>query len=184
MNEKITLKEFFESKELLCIHCDTEEKANKLLQEFNKLGKTWNNGKSYLTDNCWDFNKEDTIYYNDNSYGCVDTAKNFDFEIYEFEDVIFEDSNNKYEKDKIAFNNILKTMVKLQKNIKQPTYVIARYWLGEFQGIEKTITVDGDNDLEEIKQIFKDKYASDCHSFGITEVSYKILKIDISEVLK
>ncbi len=47
MNEKITLKQFFDSKkELLCIHCDTQEKAIKLLKEFDKLGKKWAGGDS------------------------------------------------------------------------------------------------------------------------------------------
>lgn len=35
---KITLTEFWNSKEQLVIHCDTEDKANKLLKTFDKLG--------------------------------------------------------------------------------------------------------------------------------------------------
>ena len=36
---KITLNEFWSKKKLMAIHCDTEEKANKLLKAFDKLGK-------------------------------------------------------------------------------------------------------------------------------------------------
>ncbi len=89
-----------------------------------------------------------------------------------------------YEKDKIGFNNLLKHIIAMQKDIRQPIYVVARFWLREFQGIEDIITCDGDKDLEELKQIFKDRYTSDCHTFMITETSYKILKINIMESME
>lgn len=49
----MTIKEFFEKKEKLVIHCDTEEKANKLLRKFDELGKKWGSGESYLLQNEW-----------------------------------------------------------------------------------------------------------------------------------
>ena len=48
---KITLKEFWESDRDLAIHCNTEEEAKKLLKAFDKLGKKWCEGDSYLDDN-------------------------------------------------------------------------------------------------------------------------------------
>lgn len=65
---KITLKEFFESDEILVIHCDTEENANTLLEAFDKLGEKWFGGKSYLEDNYWRSYKEETCYTNDGVY--------------------------------------------------------------------------------------------------------------------
>ncbi len=144
----------------------------------------------YLEFNLWENFKENTVYSNYGGYGCLEYAEEFTYKIYEFEDVIFEENineniNNKmmnYHRDKIGFNNILKSIIKMQEDTNQPIYVIAKYWLGEFQGIEDIITRDGNNDLEELKRIFIDKYASDCHVFKATETIYKILKIDISEV--
>lgn len=37
----MTLEEFFKSKEGLAIHCDTEDKANRLLKAFDRLGEKW-----------------------------------------------------------------------------------------------------------------------------------------------
>ena len=47
-NYKICLGEFWHSKNRLAIHCDTEEKAYKLLKAFNKMGKKWYDGELYL----------------------------------------------------------------------------------------------------------------------------------------
>ena len=46
-NKKITLKEFWESKEELAIHCNVEEKAKALLCAFDKMGKEWCSGDLY-----------------------------------------------------------------------------------------------------------------------------------------
>lgn len=87
---KITLKEFFDSKDKLCIHCNTKEKANKLLNEFEKVGKKWLNGDSYINDNKWNEYQECTVYYNELTYACFRHAKIYGHIIYEFEDIIFE----------------------------------------------------------------------------------------------
>lgn len=90
MDNKITLRDFWNSKKPLAIHCDTEEKANKLLEAFDKLGKEWISGLSYLAANCWETYKENTCYCNTNAYSSVDYYKSKKYKIYEFEDVIFE----------------------------------------------------------------------------------------------
>lgn len=56
----MTIKEFFEKKEKLVIHCDTEEKANKLLRKFDQLGKKWSSRESYLLQNEWKRYEEKT----------------------------------------------------------------------------------------------------------------------------
>lgn len=65
------------------IHCNTEEKANKLLTILNKLGKKWVSGKSYLEDNYWRFDTTETCYGLDGSYGISKWYDN----VYEFEEV-------------------------------------------------------------------------------------------------
>lgn len=81
-----------------------------------------------------------------------------------------------------TFNSVLKYIINQQKDLKQPIYVIASYWLSDFNGIERIFTCDGDNDLEEIKQIFKERYAPSGDTFGVTEISYKLIKINLNIV--
>lgn len=89
--KKITLTKFWTSEEKLAIHCDTEEKANELLQAFNKLGKKWCDGDYYRNDdNQFDFYKKDTGYSNRGEYGEYRSLKNDLYKIYEFDEVDLE----------------------------------------------------------------------------------------------
>ena len=71
----MTIKEFFESKNKLAIHCDTEEKACKLIRAFGKLGYAWRSGTPYsLKDLKWYYGKN-TAYTNAHRYVDVDFGK-------------------------------------------------------------------------------------------------------------
>lgn len=84
--KKITLKEFWESKEELAILCDTEEKANMLLDVFHKIGKKWWTGRNYIdTNNCFDKYKENTGYTNRGTY--INCSMKPEYKTYEFEDI-------------------------------------------------------------------------------------------------
>ena len=94
--KKITLTEFWNSIFAMAIHCDTEEKANELLQAFDKLGKKWSNSISYLLNNLYSIRRQSTCYaINDGYCGYVwyeeddDTIYKF-YTVYEFEDVDLE----------------------------------------------------------------------------------------------
>lgn len=91
-NNKITLEEFWKSKEVLVIHCDTEEKAKQLLEAFYRLGKKWSNGESYLEVTNWSTAEKETCYDNKGLYSSYKIYKENDFDIYEFEDVIIEEN--------------------------------------------------------------------------------------------
>lgn len=95
MENKITLKEFFESEEELWIWCGTKIKAKKLLKEFDKLGKKWWKGSgddcSYLKYDHYSFYKKITCYGNNGTYSNLYTLQSDHEKIYNFEDVIFED---------------------------------------------------------------------------------------------
>lgn len=88
--KKITLKAFFESRRALAIHCDTKEKANKLLNAFDKLGKKWANGKSYLFDNFYRVYNQNTCYANTRCYADDDFYKSKGYKIFEFDEVDLE----------------------------------------------------------------------------------------------
>lgn len=85
----ITLVDFFKQKDRRVIHCDTEEKANKLMIEFNKLGKKWRAGNSYaVNDNQWNVYRTKTCYSNKGSYADLDCYKRINDVIYEFDDIV------------------------------------------------------------------------------------------------
>lgn len=84
---KIKLTEFWNSKENLAIHCNTKEKANELLKAFDKLGKKWADGDSYLGDTCYNYFGKITCYTNTSMVGRYNTFKIVNYTIYEFEDV-------------------------------------------------------------------------------------------------
>lgn len=91
MKNKITLEEFWNSKENLAIHCNTEEKADKLLEAFYDYGEIWADGESYLDNNLYNYEKENTCYDNTNGFCNFEWYELHNYKIYEFEDVIFED---------------------------------------------------------------------------------------------
>lgn len=92
-NKKITLKEFFENDEKLAIHCNTKEKAQKLCEAFNKMGKKWSGAgdKSYLKSNYWQFYEEETCYSNKGRFCNKGFYLNKNCKVYEFEDVKIEE---------------------------------------------------------------------------------------------
>ena len=62
--------------------------------------------------------------------------------------------------------------MKYEKN--KTYYVIAKLWLGEFEGFIKI----GDN-KEEITKLFNERYKStEEHSFGITEESFVLYELN------
>ena len=87
MGNKITLKEFWNSKKKLAIHCNTEEKADKLLEAFDKYGERWYGDYRYIDDTYWNDEKENTCYSNRHGYSSIDWYKANDLKIYEFDEV-------------------------------------------------------------------------------------------------
>lgn len=81
---KITLTEFWNSKDNLAIHCDTEEKANKFIEKSNKTDK-WGNFKNY-----YKVYEEKTCYCNDYQYGDLEYFIENNYTIYEFDEVDLE----------------------------------------------------------------------------------------------
>ncbi|MGM9969823.1 MAG: hypothetical protein ACI35S_05440 [Anaeroplasma sp.] len=81
------------------------------------------------------------------------------------------------------FNKVLSIMINKQVNLSQPIYVISSFWLGHFNGFTGMFTTNGDSDLEEIKKLFMERYSWKPHSFGVTEQSFKLVRIDIKCVL-
>ena len=98
----ITLKQFFDSKEHIGIHCDTKEKAEKLLKEFDNMGKRWNTDTSYLSHSKWEIYRKETVYFNNGTIGDVNYCITQNYKLYEFENVIFPPTPN-FASDYILF---------------------------------------------------------------------------------
>ncbi len=105
MNEKITLKQFFDSEKPLAIRCKTEDEALKLLTEFDRLGKTFFDDVPYTAKTFWREFKENTMYTNK---GYIDEYSNLDisfyYKIYEYEDVILYDNQLERKDEKYMDN--------------------------------------------------------------------------------
>lgn len=121
--KKITLTEFWNSTEKLAIHCDTEEKANKLLMLFDKLGKNWSDGNSYLEYTYYDTHKQNTCYSNYRMHTKYNWYKNNGYKIYEFEDV---DLENYGETKMKKLNDYLKSIKKEEINTNDLKAVITK----------------------------------------------------------
>ena len=67
----------------------------------------------------------------------------------------------------------------MKLNLDKLFYLIAEYWLGDFQGFVKI----GD-DKEEIEKIFLDKYAWLPGTWGVTEQTYQLLEVKAKEIIK
>ena len=87
---KITLSEFWNSKDKLAIHCDTEEKVDKLLKAFDKLGKKWVDNRLYLDENCYKIYTDKSCYTNDNAVGEFSYFLYKHYIVYEFDEVDLE----------------------------------------------------------------------------------------------
>lgn len=79
------------------IHCDSQEKANILVEVLDKLGREWNSGRSYAAYSFWNDYKENTVYYfNKGKYGKIGaTNRRFILEFDDFdwdgtEDIVLE----------------------------------------------------------------------------------------------
>lgn len=92
----MTIKEFFESKSALAIHCNTEEKAKKLVKAFNKAGRRWASGEPYI-NTAWEIYKDETCYTNDGCYGDAEYFREDEPSrtILEFDEIEFEDASLK-----------------------------------------------------------------------------------------
>lgn len=80
------------------------------------------------------------------------------------------------------FNQTLAKIINSQKYPGQPIFVIASFWCGYFDSIIKFST-EGKKDLEEMKTFFNKNYAWKTGQIGVTERTYKLIKIDFSEIL-
>lgn len=85
--KKITLSEFFESKNKLAIHCKTKEEAKQLLKSFAKTGYCQVNKLCYDSINYWNDERQYTCYDNMKRCSTIKFYKSHDYKIYEFDEV-------------------------------------------------------------------------------------------------
>lgn len=138
MSRKITLDEFFKTDKAV-IHCDTEVKAIILLTAFDKMGKTWHSGDSYINDIKWKNYTTETAYCNNGCYGRINYYRTNNYTIFEFEDIIFKKENGKMNKSN---NNLIKSVTLNDKK-------------------KVTTVVFTDNDVKMVKCGDNDEYSAE-----------------------
>lgn len=85
--KKITLEEFWKNEEKIAIHCNTKEKAKKLLNAFDKMGMRWLSGVRYSKFDLYFGHGQNTCYSNDHQFCSYEFYKKHDYIIYEYEDI-------------------------------------------------------------------------------------------------
>lgn len=149
MNKKITLKDFLTLADKgikAAIHCDTEEKAKKLLTEFDKMGERWFTYDSYEVDTRWEDYKKETCYSNCGGVAHKDWYEDEGYAIYEFEDIFSENNliksitlNDKKKITTVVFTDGDVKMVKCGENdTYSPETGIVYCMALKYSGLSKT----------------------------------------------
>ena len=163
----MTLKEFWESKEKLAIHCITKEQANIFCKESHKLGKKWMNGSSYLEVNEWKNYRENTCYDNENQYTEKSWYLQENYKVLNFEDIDWgfttkqKELYQKYGKDN-QINIVIEEMSELTKELlkdkrgfdNRPQIVEE---LADVEFVLEYVKIAFDIKQEELDQALKDK---------------------------
>ncbi len=68
----MTIDKFWDPERKLAIHTSTKEQAELLCRVFNRMGKKWMAGSSYIEDSNWDVFEENTCYLNNNKFSDID----------------------------------------------------------------------------------------------------------------
>ena len=136
MKEKMTIKDFFEAKDNLVIHCDTEEKAEKLLREFGREGYRWCTGNRYIEDTNWEVYRKRTCYSNSRGYGNIEYFKQNGYTVVEFDEIAIKDSSSEHKDmnyDKIIQLEELLYDLQLNKVLAEVKKNINRVQRGKWQ---------------------------------------------------
>lgn len=84
----ITIEQFFGTRANFAIHCDSREKATKLLEAFDKTGRRWPSGERYTKYTAWEtWENPETCYDNAGGCGSVKSLKEDGYIVFEFEEI-------------------------------------------------------------------------------------------------
>ena len=112
MKYEITIDEFFASDKYLAITATTEKQAQILCKVFDRMGKKWADGDSYLETTRWDKYAEQSVYTNENTYSVkgfgIDDPKLFDFDDVDMEKYLDEESKKIIEESNAIEDKVTK----------------------------------------------------------------------------
>ena len=117
-----------ELKKMDCVgvHCDTEEKLEKLQKALGKINAGWG----------WSWFKENTCYYNTCEFSDINTALKSNYKVFNFENINFDDT----EQDDLNQEN---------KNLKLHTLKIKpEYYLAVIEGFKTFELRKNDRDYQ------------------------------------
>lgn len=120
------------------MHCKTSEEAQDFCNYLHNIGKKWQTGESYLTRTNHQLYRENTVYYfNQDTFGCLDTAKEFDNIILKWEDF----TNKNFTKASLKTGDIiLRRDGKVEiVNRELETFITPKGW-NDFDEMNKDLT--------------------------------------------
>lgn len=83
----MTLNEFLNNIDDLYISCPTYEEAVALCMAFQKRGKKWRSGSSYVQCPSFRWYEENTVYSNKGAYASTSFARNQGYTIYKLNEI-------------------------------------------------------------------------------------------------
>ena len=83
----MTLKEFWENKKNIAIHCDTEEKAKMVCKSFDYMCELVWQCKARCINTLWEREEENSCYWNNGGCSSTETCKANNVPIIEFDEM-------------------------------------------------------------------------------------------------
>ncbi len=151
---KITIDEFWNSRNKFAIHTPTLAQSKLLCKIFDKMGKKWKPGTSYTeAQQVWFYNFEKTCYTNNNTYDNNSNLIEYGYLIYKFEEVDLE----KYltEEEKESLSN-LSTPTSLVETILDDSFVkTSVYYNPEIINQLKDADI---NQVEKVREFLRENF--------------------------
>lgn len=77
----MTIHEFFMTDEKLAIHCNTIDKAQRLLRLFHENDYRWSGGQRYIDVDYWENHQAKMCYSNERCYSGLDYYQEYGYKI-------------------------------------------------------------------------------------------------------
>jgi hypothetical protein len=141
------------------VHCDTEEKAKKLLEWADSRGLKWCSGDRYIDYGAWALRKEKTCFYlKEGKYGGLEFCKDNNYTILTYEEALLNDFDLIYKIETGDFGNRCETVycVDYKKEVKtynKYIFDIEKTW-STYIGMQGVIFI-GSKEGKSIKKLNK-----------------------------
>lgn len=142
------------------MHCKTQEEARSFCDYMHQQGKQWCSGRSYDSDTCWDWYKENMTYsFNEGGYCDIDYYKRHKYTILEWSDFM----NHTFTKADLKTGDVIRRrdgrveIVNLELGVS-----IGKSCCTNLANIREDLTCVCDSEMYDIVAIRRPKIGYDC----------------------